>query len=389
MPWPWIKTAAIALTYCIFVPLALGAYANILFRMITRSQPWRQGRIFPLLKRKARIDEEFIKRRSRQAVAVCRAYGSPLRTPLKEIRDEYRQARIRRDALSTFTLFGSLTAPALFLAIAALAALTLDTPRGMSQETVKVASKLFAALLAIAVIQFRFADLSSQWRRQNSDAEAIASCVFILYLLTHRRVDPLDIEDAVDDLCDELSDFANSNTVLNNSARQAEVSRHVGQVQQELRCVSGKILSGGVAEIPGLVRSVGTVLERVIEQRWLCLLDLPDTAGVSPSARASHLPDWKSDAWIVVGGSLAAAIGLGVATMSGVPLSAAVPATLVFLLGPAALWGSRRLGVSPRGLLDSVKASVEGSGRSGSQQPSGPEASGDPAGQGQSQGSSV
>ncbi|MFJ5914340.1 hypothetical protein ACIQFW_00880 [Streptomyces ardesiacus] len=302
------------------------------------------------------------------------------------IRDEYRQARIRRDALSKFTLIGSLTTPVLFLAIVALAAFYL--PQDVSEETVVDMAVIVGGLLAILFVQFRFADISNQWKRQNSDAEAIASCVFVLHLLTHRRLDPLGVEEAVADLCDELAIFVNSNAVLNNSARQAEVSRHVGQVQKELRQVSGNILSGGVSEIPGLVRSVGTILERLIEQRWLCLLDLPETASHSPSARASHLQDWKRDAWIVMGGSLAAAIGLSAAAMSGVPLSAAVPATLVFLLGPAALWGSRRLGVSPRGILDSVRASVEASGTSGFQQPVDPEASGGPTSQRQSQGNS-
>jgi hypothetical protein len=201
-------------------------------------------------------------------------------------------------------------------------------------------------------------------------------------------VNRLDIEAAISDLCNELADFANTNQVLNKPPRQQEVARHVDRVQEELRSASGRILSGGLEEIPGLVRSVGTILERTIERRWLCLLDLPSTGSPPPPAHTSHRENGKRDALIVMGGSLAAAIGLGVANTAGVPLSAAVPATLVFLLGPATLWGSRRLGVSPRGLLDSVRTSVAESGRTDSQQSSESEAGGAPARQGHSQGNS-
>ncbi|GGO49420.1 hypothetical protein GCM10012287_26730 [Streptomyces daqingensis] len=108
------------------------------------------------------------------------------------------------------------------------------------------------------------------------------------------------------------------------------------------------------------------LIDRLIEERWLNLLDVPQTADDEVLQTSSPDPNEdRRDAWIVMGGSLLAAVALCIVTTLGVPLTAGIPAAFVFLMGPAVLMGSRKLGASPRGLLTSVRSSVEGGGGSG------------------------
>ncbi|MEU6420223.1 hypothetical protein [Streptomyces spiralis] len=191
--------------------------------------------------------------------------------------------------------------------------------------------------------------------------QAIRSCFLILSECgdMHRgSVKPLEVDNDVSLLCRELGDFVTSTDMFPDPGRRASVVHHVGAVQRAVMESSQKLLAEGKAGIPDLVRTIGTLLDSLVEQRWLNLLDIPGAPASYSVTRSPQNEPNRRDAWIVIGGSVAAAVGLGVAATVGVPLGAAIPAALVFLLGPATLWGSRRLGMSPQRLLESVRTPI-------------------------------
>ncbi|SFS73372.1 hypothetical protein SAMN04487982_103210 [Streptomyces sp. ok210] len=368
----WLRVILESIFYLTALPLMVGLQVNIACRRLSSSTPWKEGRIFPFLSIKVRVDEEFNKRRNRRAIAVCRAYGSPLHISYKELLQEYEHARSCRDALRRLTsVVPLLTTICGCGAAATYAIFTWGDHPNFDPEGARELINVLVIIFSSWAATQRFETFLRRWQKQNCDIEAIISCFFILHLcgdLVRNKARPLEIEESVRDLREELGDFVTSSEYFSEPSRRESVSRHVALVQQELMSSSGTLLTGGSLNVPGVVKTIGCLLERIIQQRWLGLLDLsdgaePESVTLSPEDRTG-----KRDAWIVMGGSIAAALGLGVAAAMGVPLSAAVPAALIFLLGPATLWGSRRLGMSPRSLLDSARTSVAGANQAGSQQ---------------------
>ncbi|MBQ0847456.1 hypothetical protein J8N05_04340 [Streptomyces sp. BH-SS-21] len=238
--------------------------------------------------------------------------------------------------------------------------------------------KLLVAINFIGVFcvisAWRFLQVGKRWRKQEADAQALLTCVSVLYLcgeMLMGRAKALTVDRFNSILCQNLGDFASDSPEFPDTERRLEVLRHVSGVQQVLMKSSGRLLIDGSEGVPGLVRELESLLDGLLEQRWLNLLDVSSVTSAESVTQSSQGEIDRRDIWIVVGGSSVAAIGLGVAAGIGVPLAAAVPAALVFLLGPAALWGSKRLGVSPRHVLDSVRTPVMEANQGGTpQQPS-------------------
>ncbi|MEU9537662.1 hypothetical protein [Streptomyces mirabilis] len=288
---------------------------------------------------------------------------------------ELQHARIVHDALTFLILSLLLLAMIITTSIALYETSALDEKLKLTPKAVTDTAFIAAIILSSFAIAQRIFQFRRKCQNQTSDLEALRSCFYLLHLcgeLTKGQAKPLEIEKGTTTLCEELGDFATSIVHFPDPNRRESVSKHVSQVQLELMRSSGILLSDGAGGVPNVVKTVGTLLDRIIEQRWLHLLDLPDTGNPESVTRSPQNQVDRRDVWIVIGGSVAAALGLGAAASMGVPLAAAVPAALIFLLGPATLWGSRRLGMSPRNLLDSVRTPVAGTNQAGSQQQTSP-----------------
>ncbi|MFF7369446.1 hypothetical protein [Streptomyces tricolor] len=357
----------------VMIPAFAAVPVYVFSRMIEESAPWSQGRIFPLLKRKRHINERLLRRQVRRALAVSRMYNNPLQIPHKVLLEEVRRAATSCSALDLLgaVLWALVTVVMLGLVMYRMATMQ-DHPKLTPADVENIAIILgFLSAGSIAASLVRCS--SRDWMRKIADLAAIVQCCDILDLcgrVATGREALLRLEEHCDALCVDIGDFAVSSKVFLNSMRRDSVLRHVALVQQEVMSRSGAVLRDGPTALPGLIQVIGTLLERLIEQRWLGLLDVTATGEAESIARSSVHRNGKRDAWIVIVGSLAAAIAAGAAVAVGLPLTAAIPSALIFLLGPAMLWGSRRLGVSPRIVLDSIRTSVAEGNQSGSSQQS-------------------
>ncbi|MFF9601170.1 hypothetical protein ACF1GY_02705 [Streptomyces sp. NPDC014684] len=367
----WVRAIAYSATALTLAPLTAYMYAHLAIRVITTSSPWEKGRIYPILPLKVRVDEGFIRRRVRRAVAVSRANGTPLTVSQQNISHHFRRARVTYDGIKSLTSSLPLLAQLLLVGFTGYHLYKSGDHKGFTPENLYNLSLIFGALLSWLAFSYRILRAREEWRRKTADQEALRSCIYVLHLcgeVVRGKAKILEVEEAVMTLCGELGDFSSNSPALSDPRRKENVAAHISLVQQELIESSGVLLSEGFSGLARLIERVGTLLGRLIEQRWLCLLDLPagvSTEGVtlSPEEQVD-----RRDAWIVIAGSMLAAIGLGASVSMGVPLVAAVPAALVFLLGPATLWGSKRLGVSPRDFLASVRMPINEANAGASQQ---------------------
>ncbi|MGW1034287.1 hypothetical protein ACWD4Z_19115 [Streptomyces antibioticus] len=358
----------------VLTPIAAYLYAQFVARIISRVTPWEKGRVYPFLPFRVRVDEGLIRRRVRRAVAVCRANGTPLSVSWQNLSRAFRQARVVYDGMNSLTSNLQLLVQVLVVGFMSYHLYESDGGRGFTPENLYNSSWTLGALLSWIVFSARIMRAKGEWRRKTADQEALRSCIYVLHLcgeVIRGKVRILEVEEAVTMLCGELGDFSSSSPSFSDQRRKESVTAHVSLVQQELMESSGVLLSAGSPGLSRLIERVGTLVERLIEQRWLCLLDLPEGVSVEAVTLSSEEKIDRKDAWIVIGGSMLAAIGLGAAVSMGVPLVAAAPAALVFLLGPATLWGSKRLGISPRNFLDSTRVPVAEANASGSQQQAG------------------
>ncbi|MFE1691155.1 hypothetical protein ACFW64_25875 [Streptomyces albidoflavus] len=155
-----------------------------------------------------------------------------------------------------------------------------------------------------------------------------------------------------------LVSFGQAEYRLNGSWRQAAYCEHAVRVRSALDEVVARLMREGSAALPEVAAMLVKIMERLANERFLGLLDeaqLP--AYVAPIDDEVEAESRRSDGRIVLWGAAAAAVVAGVMISAGVPVAAVVPAALIFLLGPATLWGSKRLG-SPRDMLDAVRQGV-------------------------------
>ncbi|MET9329690.1 hypothetical protein ABZX78_00375 [Streptomyces cellulosae] len=316
-----------------------------------------------------KADKAGISRSARRAVAVARMFGAPLRVSYAELRAGIERVKVSQKAL--YTLANSLNRIAIAVASLFLVGATARSPT-LDPEYVLVTvvgiSFFFAGVVALKVADRE----SDTWIAREKDGPAFVACVNALSACgrcAQGRTGILEVEWHVAELARELGAFASNGGRFSNVGRKQDMSRHVAQVQKELLMMTGKLLEEGPAALSDVVERLAMVLDRMWEQRWLRLLDGLDCNEDESVSTTEREPQDKRDAWIVLGGALAAAIGLAVSGSAGVPLSAAVPAALVLMLGPATLWGSRRLGSSPSGLLQAMSGAFDGAASAGGANP--------------------
>jgi hypothetical protein len=187
------------------------------------------------------------------------------------------------------------------------------------------------------------------------------------------QVSLLIVDARVQQLGRDLTRFGSNGILGTNTTRQRQLMEHTSRVSDALDRGSAKILQIGVDELPQLARILFSILDRMSAGRWLNLIndaELPPYSAITEAEAEEE--ERKTDAAIIVVGASIAAILTGVAITLGLPAGAVVPAALIFLLGPATLWGSKKM-TNPRQTLEAMKQSVGQN--SETSQPSTPSAS--------------
>ncbi|MEU0210149.1 hypothetical protein ABZ235_19805 [Streptomyces canus] len=313
---------------------------------------WTQSIIRP------RVDQRRVRETNRRIMALCRFHGHALTITSPTLHTRHNAALVSQKLVGraeTALVAATALVPLAFLVAESFN--KLPSALTWSPKSVAQGGLIAGLLIAWMLYALKSMQVSKLWKQKIGDREAILSVIKILELLSPRTsIRPFAIEQASVALCSELSGFAKSSSNFATPERRKQVEDHVAAVCEEIMQQSGKILSRGSLQSTEPVSIFATLLDRLLQDRWLQLLDVENNGLPIADTELTS----RRDAWIMICGSLAAALGLGGAATLGIPLAAAAPAAIVFLLGPATLWGSRRLGISPRSLLASARSSVEG-----------------------------
>ncbi|WP_434593938.1 hypothetical protein [Streptomyces sp. A5-4] len=361
----WEEAVSALLLWCIFTPAMLYMVIKILCRHAVLAESWRSPKIIPFLPFSIRLNATRPKREARKVAALSRYCGRVTESRISQLESAYSASELAerwflRNIILMFTAFTS-GVVVLFLGFRGLDP-ELAKSYKVTPETTPYLAAGFSAniMLAVAAINYR------RWEKilsdRASDLKAIRSCFAALTAceaLIRGHGSILAVEKRVGEISHNIARFPVANVSLSTDARLPTVLAHISAVQKELKRSSGEVLRGGVAQSLGLVVTLSTLLDRLIAERWLNLLDIDDSAEtVAGLDTQDDIRRDRRDTWIVMSGSLVAAIVLGSVIAVGMPLAVGAPAALVFLLGPAVLWGSRRLGASPKGLLEAVETSL-------------------------------
>ncbi|MGW5465175.1 hypothetical protein [Streptomyces sp. NPDC003996] len=144
---------------------------------------------------------------------------------------------------------------------------------------------------------------------------------------------------------------------IERERRRAALRPHIAKVQQALETEMSNVLRDGVGALPRLARLLAIMLDRSVQGRWMGMLDETDLPLQEVDLVTAQ--EDKYDRRAVLGGSAAAAAIMGVAITAGVPASAAAPAALTALIGPAVMWGSEKLG-SKREYMQTMTTHLDG-----------------------------
>lgn len=183
-------------------------------------------------------------------------------------------------------------------------------------------------------------------------------CVVLCLDVREGRSTIISVDRRVHQIGRALIRFGESEARKGGASRQNQLFEHAVRVKAALDECAGRALKEGESALPDLVAMLMKILERLSAGRLLGMLDeneLP--AFVPPSAEELEGEADKGDRRIVLWGAAAAAVVAGVMISLGVPAGAVVPAALIFLMGPAVLWGSKKIG-NPRELMDSMRQGV-------------------------------
>ncbi|MGC0339531.1 hypothetical protein RKD20_004565 [Streptomyces sp. SLBN-8D4] len=370
----WARAAVDTAVSVTLIPILGLLIAQALCAFLSDKTPWRDCRIFPAIPFTVHSDDAEVRRKARTSSAVSRAFGSPIAISYKNLLQDARYAEGVRAALNA--LGSAILALVGLGMVAILVYFTVLTPNdpGLTPRDVRDVGQAAGILGAVVLFLLRLRRGFGGWDRDLSDLTAITLCLDLLshcWGIARGEEKLLDVEYYCSRLCARLGDFASSSNAFSDPERREAVLNHVALVQKELTLHSGRVLSGGAADLPGMVKVTGLLLERLLEQRWLGLLDLPDSGEIESTVRSSAETDPPRDGFIVICGSIAAALMMGASAAAGLPVAGMMPGALMLLLGPAMFWGRNRLGVSPRIVLDSIRNSVIGEGRQGGEQQTG------------------
>lgn len=136
-----------------------------------------------------------------------------------------------------------------------------------------------------------------------------------------------------------------------------KIRSHAVDVVHTLQVCSGEILSEGRGAIPGVSDKLGTIIQRLHEGQWMCLLDedqLISPPDASDRITTKHRRAWRDPFLLIIGIALLTAVS-AVANWAGVGADVIPVVSGAVLLLPLAVWGSRHAAISGTTLFSSLK----------------------------------
>ncbi|WP_328860691.1 hypothetical protein [Streptomyces sp. NBC_00306] len=368
----WKETATRFIIGLIFLPVGAWCCAFLAVRTAQLYRPWRKKHQPQPLAKSLRL-KSALRENPRKAVAAARYFEVRVALQLREVRHAYHVQAKAREKVRRWSLGSAMVSMVLFeFSLISLSAIDEKYPWRVAPLSVGglISFLIFFSTTRSAAIGFM--------REENFGWAYVLAvrCLALCAELPRRKTTPLVLDQEVAVLSKALGSFALVGYPGMTDQRKKDVQEHVLQVQQALHSASAEVLKRGAPACRELAQIIGVLVARLAEQRWQSLLD--EEQLVKSDAELAHsIPEGRrKDAWIVIVGASVAATFVVVATSLGVPATATVPAALVFLIGPAALWGSKSLGFSHRSLMRSSTDSLVQQ----SQQPGGPPQSGQAGG---------
>ncbi|MFC9510446.1 hypothetical protein [Streptomyces sp. NPDC057002] len=368
----WKETATRLIFGLVALPVATGLFAFILIRTARLYRPWRKKHQPHSLAKSLRV-ESALRENPRKAVTAARYFEVRTALQLREVQQHYRlQAKVREKVRGWSLAFAAISTLLLELSLFSLSAIEEDDPWRLAPISV-------GGFISFLIFFFMTRSAALVLMREEGFGWAYVLAVRCLALcaeLPRGRSTPLALDQEASALSKALGSFALVGYPGMTGQRKKDVQQHVLQVQQALHSASAEVLKRGAPACKEFAQVIGVLVARLAEQRWQGLLD-EDQLVENDAVLAHSIPEGRrKDAWIVIVGASVAAVFVAVATSLGVPPTATVPAALVFLIGPAALWGSKSLGFNHRSLMRSSTDSLVQQ----SQQPGGPSPSGQAGG---------
>ncbi|WP_176154655.1 hypothetical protein [Streptomyces sp. NA03103] len=329
-----------------------------------RKESWRkadESKIASFCRKRRRVIEGKV----RVALAVSRYCGSAVEVEASVIRRKVELAVWTGRWIDRAYMWVAVVTPFSILGVAALfAAFGASGPSSWTLDEENLKNALAGQLAVMNFILFSRASvrLHSKYNGAAADLGALLQCVDVLD--KSKRVirgdgGILDLEVSVNHLVSNLEKYSQQGVRISKGSSGGLVRAHVSLVRERLAEGMADVLREGPVKAPELVRLIATILSRIVEERWLCLLDEAQPGGPeAPDPVVDDIAKRRRDTGIIVAGSIGAAAAMGLATAAGIPLAVSFPVAMVLLMGPAAIWGSRKLGASPGGLLDSVRGTV-------------------------------
>ncbi|MCC9158400.1 hypothetical protein LZP81_29700 [Streptomyces parvulus] len=364
----WKETATRFVVGLVALPVATGMFAFLFIRIARLYRPWRKKYQPHSLAKSLRV-KSALRDNPRKAVTAARYFEVRIALQLREVQQNYRlQAKVREKVRGWALTCSTISIVLLELSLFSLAAIQEDDPWRMAPISV-------GGFISFLIFFFTTRSAALVLMREEGFGWAYVLAVRCLALcadLPRGRSTPLALDQEASALSKALGNFALVGYPGMTDQRKKDVQQHVLQVQQALHFASAEVLKRGAPACKEFAQIIGVLVARLAEQRWQSLLD-GDQLVENDAALAHSIPEGRrKDAWIVIVGASVAAIFVVVATSLGVPPTATVPAALVFLIGPAALWGSKSLGFNHRSLMrSSTDSLVQQSQQSGGPSPSG------------------
>ncbi|WP_405539003.1 hypothetical protein OG787_43545 [Streptomyces sp. NBC_00075] len=345
-----------------FASVALTRFASFFATNFARSFPWyRRGTVIEPL-----LWLDF--RRAAPAARVrlaCRTFGVRFSIPGPTLN---RKSKEGFTALNSFPLSSILTLfylpAASFVASTLLARPLIQAAYESHFQDIPHREKFY---LAIALFTFACFWWPLELRRiravisEESHRIAFFLCcrsIIVCYRASQGKSTLLYLDSRIHRLGLALIRFGKSGVPRASPARRQRFLEHTTRVSAALDARTERLFTDGTDAIPDLIKFLTGILERLAEEKWLNIIDdheLP--AYQQPSVEEVDQEVRKADGRVVLLGATAAAVMVGVLISIGIPAGAVIPGALIFLLGPATVWGSRKIG-SPREMLDSIRGGV-------------------------------
>ncbi|WP_158678805.1 hypothetical protein [Streptomyces sp. Tu6071] len=346
--------------------LSLGFYwmaMRWLINTIDKRRPWLRGKsLIPVRPAMSRDDAI---RMGRQCAALARFHGRPFEASVHQLAAAWAYSAWMLKALGRtidIVRYILLLTPA----IPYIAFILTETDLLNNTFLAAYSDEYFSATMGVAMgtqlIGRKFSKALKKWENEDANEIAIAYCFVMMRIYRYATiVGSIDFDVAKSkNICENLKDFAKDGRPFEEPDLRRAVTQHVSQVTVKIESDTRKLFHSGVAQIPEAARNVSHVLDRVIQHRWLALLEVEseqiDSDDVSESVSN------RRDIWIGVGSILGVAAALTLALALKTPLDTLTPILLVLFLAPTALWGGRALREPAGQLLGSVTG---GAGRDG------------------------